>query len=186
MLGHRIIEEETKDENIIVKTNWLDELQIVTTAEEWEDISRRTSPRQLTLLCREYSWTIQSRCFITPIIQQQYNCDITPNCWRNCGESRANHIHILYSCTVLNHFWTEVYKVLDDMLEHSRSLNPEHMFLGRTPHTLVLQNDKYLFRILRITALKQMTRNWLKPLAPQISNWEETINEIYSMVNDNS
>ena len=58
---------------------------------------------------------------------------------------------------------------------------PEQILLGRTPLHLSLQTDKNLFRILRVTALKQITKNCLKPVAPQQSKWKDLINEVYEM-----
>lgn len=58
MLGHiqytELSKKQTKDENIIALTNWKDELYLVITQEDWEEISRKTSKTIDSLLWREY------------------------------------------------------------------------------------------------------------------------------------
>ena len=134
-----------------------------------------------SLLWREFSWKVQMRYFKTPIIQSKYNKDITASCWRNCGEKKANHTHILYSCPVLNQFWSKVKEEIDNIFQCNLSLSPKDILLGKSPQALSLPSDKYLYRILRITAIKQITKNWMNAAAPQIIKWKETIKEIYVM-----
>lgn len=60
-------------------------------------------------------------------------------------------------------------------------LGLEHIILGRTPSQVSLTPNRYMFRILRIAAIKQITKNWLKPDVPGITKWKETIKDIFNM-----
>lgn len=42
-------------------------------------------------------------------------------------------------------------------------------------------NDRYLFKILTVTAKKGITRKWLQNDPPTVDSWLEIIKEIYEM-----
>ena len=54
-------------------------------------------------------------------------------------------------------------------------------YLGISPPELTLEIDRYLYRILRIAAMKQITRNWLKPTPPLFNNWKANVNSMLEM-----
>lgn len=147
-------------------TKWENELHINITEEEWIDVCTNTWKTTNSLVWREFSWKVQIRYFKTPIVQSKYNNEITASCWRNCEENNANYTHILYSCSVLKQFWSKVREEMDNIFQCNLFLTTKHLLLGKSPNALSLSSDKYLYRILRITAIKQITRFWLKPLAP--------------------
>ena len=60
-------------------------------------------------------------------------------------------------------------------------LHPINILLGIIPFEIHKEGDKYLFTILRIAALKQITRKWLDANSPSINDWEKTIEEIKEM-----
>ena len=60
-------------------------------------------------------------------------------------------------------------------------MNPINIILGLTPLEIQSEGDKYLYSILRIAALKQITRNWLDVNPPSVNNWKKTIEEIKEM-----
>uniref|UniRef100_A0A3B5B6V9 Uncharacterized protein n=1 Tax=Stegastes partitus TaxID=144197 RepID=A0A3B5B6V9_9TELE len=68
-----------------------------------------------------------------------------------------------------NEFYKEFKQELVPFLEMGKifkcdlSLGPKNVLLGIPPKALPVKSDKYLHRILRITAIKQITKNWLKP-----------------------
>ena len=60
-------------------------------------------------------------------------------------------------------------------------LHPINILLGIIPLEIHREGDKYLYTILRIAALKQITRKWLDAKPPSSNNWKTT--EIYKMRN---
>lgn len=74
---------------------------------------------------------------------------------------------------MLQQYWIEVCEAMDSIFQCQLFLGPEQLLLGRTPQPLSQQTDKYLFKFFRVAALKQITKNWLKPAAPQLSKWKD-------------
>ena len=102
-------------------------------------------------------------------------------CWRNCGEGRAHQAHIFWTCPVLKHFWVRVGEKMNRVLQCSLPLGPEHIILRMTPSQISLTPNRHMYRILRIVAIKQITKNWLKPDVTQITKWKAAIKEMYNM-----
>ncbi len=67
------------------------------------------------------------------------------------------------------------------VLQIKQTLEPKHLILGVTPTELTTEKDRYMYKILEITALKQITRNWLKPTPPSFNKWKSTVNGIIEM-----
>ena len=176
---YRIIQGEVEGGKPKALINWENELNINITEEDWENMCFNTWKTTNSQFWREFSWKLQIRYFITPMIQSKFNSNIAPGCWRKCGESKANYTHILYSCPVLEEYWSAVKEEMGKIFKCDLSLGLQNLLLGTLPKALSLKSDKYLYRILRITAIKQITK--LKPKPPQISKWNESIKEIYNM-----
>ena len=66
-------------------------------------------------------------------------------------------------------------------MQCSLPLGPEYKIPGKTPSQISLTPERYMYRILRTAAIKQVSKNWLKPDVLQITKWKETMKEIYNM-----
>ena len=88
-------------------------------------------------------------------------------------------MHMFYTCPKINSYWNEVKNLLDRLL--NIQMQPENILLNICPPDLISEADRYLFRILRITALKQITRNWKQQYGPKIENWLSTVKEVHTM-----
>ncbi len=163
------------------KLKWEEELNIHISEDTWKEMNRNVHTTTASPYWREYAWKIQSRYFITPAQQAKYNNKILSNCWRDCGESYANFSHIFWFCPSLQLFWNNIQKEINTIFNCVIHLNADFMLLGKTVDKIQNENDKYLSRILRITALKQITRNWLQKPCPSIVKWRETVQQIYQM-----
>ncbi len=132
---------------------------------------------------REYAWKIQSRFFITSVQQVKYNKKILSNCWRECGESHANFSHIFWFCPLLQLFWNNIQREINTIFNGVIHLNTDFMLLGKTVDKIQNENDKYLLRILRITALKQITRNSkYSDITYSLTHRDKIAKELNSMV----
>ena len=60
------------------------------------------------------------------------------------------------------------------------NLENHNILLGTRPKSLQSQN-LYLFCILRITALKQITRGWKSQEPPRVDRWLEKMEDMYLM-----
>ena len=178
---YKILQKENIDDKLRPHTKWEEETQMVITTEDWRGLSVNCHKTTSSPFWREFAWKIQMRYFITPKIQGKYDKDSNSLCWRGCGENTTNHTHIFYTCPHITTFWNEVKNTVDRLLD--LKLKPEHILLGTLPPELISETDRYLYRILRIAALKQITRNWKQPDLPTTGNWFRTIKEIHTMEN---
>lgn len=149
--------------------------------EEWKQICSEIHKTTNSKFWREFAWKLYTRFFITPNVLSKINKSTTSECWRKCGEMRANHSHIFFFCPGLAGFWQLIMDKMKSIFKFKNRLNPINIILGKSPPELTQEIDKYLYRILRTAALKQITRNWLKPLTPPHQKWKETVQEIMEM-----
>lgn len=160
-----------------VKEKWEKELKIDISIESWRESLKGNTRITQSKYWDEFSWKVQQRFFITPD-----KCSKTQtlgtSCWRNCGEQRANYTHIFFLCPGLEIFWKEFGKAVKYIFD-LKSLTLENL-LGLNLNKITLKNQK-LFNILRIAAIKQITRTWKQVKAPVLSKWHITIENILNM-----
>ena len=113
----------------------------------------------------------------TPNVLSKINTSMKSDCWRKCGETKANHSHIFFFCAILKSIWHSVIAGITGILNMKKTLNPIYIILGKSPPELMQEIDQYLYRVLRIAALKQVTRIWLKPSSPSAQKWKVIILE---------
>lgn len=59
-------------------------------------------------LWREYSWKNNMRFFINPKNKPLQNSKPeSSNCWRQCGNTMADHYHIFWTCPAIKSYWRE-------------------------------------------------------------------------------
>ena len=101
-------------------------------------------------------------------------------CWRECGENKANHTHIFFTCPVIKSFWEAVEKAMKEIIDIKGSLTLENC-LGINIQCKIKAKDRNIFNMLRLTALKQLTRTWKQPKAPELYLWYNTIEQVLEM-----
>lgn len=177
---YKILTDSTESKDTI-RSKWNLELGGQLKEEDWENtyeaIHKTTNSRNW----REYAWKVYTRFFITPNIQSKFKISFIPDCWRSCGEKNANHSHIFFFCPLLKSFWQLIITTIMKIFQIKQALESKSIILGISPTEVTSEIDRYLYRILRIAALKQITRNWLKPTPPSFNNWKSTVNNIQEM-----
>uniref|UniRef100_A0A8C5BXC6 Reverse transcriptase domain-containing protein n=1 Tax=Gadus morhua TaxID=8049 RepID=A0A8C5BXC6_GADMO len=177
---YKILQENNETQDTVA-LKWNLELEGQLKEEDWENIYGTIHKTTNSRFWREYAWKIYTRFFITPKIQSKFKTSNSSECWRNCGENNADHSHVFYFCPSLNTFWKLITNSISNIFQINQVPEPKCFILGVTPDELISERDKYLFRILRIAAMKQITRNWLKPTPPSFKNWKSNINNILEM-----
>ena len=178
---YSILENSYKQQDTRAKLKWEEELNIHITEETWKQMNRNVHTTTASPYWREYAWKIQSRYFITPVQQVKYNHKVSSNCWRECGESHAKFSHIFWFCPSLKTFWNNIQNEMNIILRVVVNLNADVVLLGKNVNNVRGDNDRYLLRVLRVTALKQITRNWLQKTCPVIDKWRDTVQQISIM-----
>ena len=61
-------------------------------------------------------------------------------------------------------------------------IDNEFILLGKIPGEIITTEDLYLTKILRITALKLVTKNlWLQKIPPSIEKWRDLMDQVKEM-----
>lgn len=168
------------EENVTnhIKGKWEDELKTSIMEKEWEQSFKEIYKHLKSIYWQEFAWKINVRYFTTPSTIK-YKAGAS-SCWRNCGNSKADHTHIFYTCDILKSYWEEVIGLIKQILRVDVSLQQQNLILGIPPDKLSGEHI-HIFWVLRITALKQITRNWKMPDPPKIQKWLNSVDEMYEM-----
>ena len=163
------------------KEKWENELTTTISEHDWKDACKRIFKTTQSKYWKEFAWKINMKIFLTPKILSKYRPTGSAECWRKCSETEANHVHIFLFCPILKRFWETVKVKITNTFGLKNPLHPINILLGIIPFEIQREGDKYLFTILRIAALKQITRKWLDANPPSSNDWEKTIEEIKEM-----
>lgn len=93
---------------------------------------------------------------------------------------KANYTHIFFKCPIIKTFWIEVEKATTCILDIKAHLTPEN-WLGINIQDKVKTKERKVFNILRLTALKQITRIWKQTKTPELKFWYKTVKEVFEM-----
>lgn len=164
-----------------IKQKWEKESDSQITEEDWTGICETQITTTNLRSWREFVWKNLVRFFITPkLTALQTGTQSRGLCWRQCGSSMADHFHIFWACPKIQPFWrevsTEIGKIMGVEFEHSFIT----LYLGKIPDT-VLDEDKYLLKILLASSKKAITRKWLQVDPPTGGQWLGIIREIHCM-----
>ena len=162
-----------------IKEKWEKESGLQISAENWENICTLQWEVTCSNSWREFSWKNVSRFFRTPLQQRK----LMPNvkCWRACGQIEANHFHVFWDCPVLETYWREVHTHMEAVFGTNIPYRFDIMYLGNIVLEDWTYNDRKLLLILQAASKKAITRRWLKPDSPKISDWLDVIHDIYVM-----
>ena len=171
--------QETFAENVDnIKEKWDKELRITIESNEWNHSFKDIFNLIRSPFWQEYAWKINIRYFQTPLSVSKYT--FNSKCWRECGENKADHAHVFMTCPKVQNFWLKVTQIIGKIFGRDINLENHNIIIGTRPKQVRCQ-DLYLLWILRMTALKQITRCWKSADPPRIERWLETIENIYLM-----
>ena len=148
---------------------------------DWENLCSSVHKITASQFFAEFAWKLQMRYFLTPIQHAKFDHSITPRCWRDCGESHTNYSHIFWSCPALKMYWENIDTEIVFVLKMDLKIDNEFILLWRIPSQIITTDDLYLIRILRLTALKLVTKNWLHKISPSIEKWRDLMDQVKEM-----
>lgn len=160
-----------------IKEKWEDELKTAISEKEWEQTFKDIYNHSKSIYWQEFAWKVNIRYFRTPstIKYKQF----TSSCWRNCGNSNADHTHIFFTCDRLKPYWEKVMGSIKNFLRTDVPIQQHNIMLGILPDISI--EHIHFFWVLRITALKQITRHWKIPDAPNVKKWVASVHDMYEM-----
>lgn len=163
-----------------IKEKWEKDLKINITTEEWRKTLGENFRISQSKYWREFSWKVSMRFFSTPEKLKKCFPGLDNGCWRGCGEQEANYIHMLFTCPVLTTQWEGVKEILKYIFELKEPLQVQH-WLGIYLKGKIRAKDIYFFNILRVTAVKQVTKAWKQPNTPKLRAWVLTTEQSLEM-----
>ena len=161
-----------------IKEKWDKEMRITIETNEWNQSFKDIFKLLRSPFWQEYAWKINIRYFQTPLSISKYTSN--SKCWRECGENKADHVHIFFTCPKVQGFWSKVSQIMEKIFGRNIILENHNIIIGTHPKQMRSQ-DLYLFWILRLTALKQITRCWKGVEPPREDRWLETMENMYLM-----
>lgn len=178
---YKILQESNQQDGYNIKEKWEIEIQKIITNEDWHLSVKNIFDQIRSSYWQEFAWKLHLRLFRTPKIIAKYSKNASRGeCWRECGEKWAHLTHILFDCAKITRFWKDVIKHIKEILGDKGNFQKENLLLGLLPRKME-KTEQYLFWILRVTAMKQITRNWKTIKEPNIEKWIESIEEIQQM-----
>ena len=175
---YQIFQENSSEDLDYIKDKWDKELRTTIQGNEWNRSFKDIFNYIRSPFWQEYAWKINIRYFQTPLSISKYTSD--SSCWRECGEKEADHTHIFLTCPKIQSFWTQILKIIEQIFKRNVNLENYNILLGIRPRDMQ-SRDLYLLWILRITALKQITRCWKSSEQPRVDIWLEQIENMYLM-----
>lgn len=178
---YKIFSSMAQENNFLVKERWEKEFGMLIMDDIWENISLQIHKVTNANIWREFQWKIVHKFFRTPHIISKFNPLQSGACWRACGEQCANHLHIFWSCPVLNDFWKEILDSIDNIFSSTIVRGPFLAILGAVQTQTMSKKRIYLLHILLAAAKKSITLSWLKVDPPRYDTWLDIVRGIYTM-----
>lgn len=162
-----------------IKTKWEKELGIVISPEEWTNAINTQITTTASQQWRDFSWKNCVRFFITPKLKSKQTGSQL-QCWRECGQSMADHTHIFWGCPVLKSFWEDVHNTIREVLCYDIEFTCLSFYLGNIDLESP-RSDIYLLKVFMAASKKAISRRWLCREPPTVNQWIDIIKNIQSM-----
>lgn len=163
------------------KQRWEAETDKIISDEMWEGAWTGAHRVTSSNTWREYKWKVISRYFRTPDVVAKIDPKVPSLCWRNCGSAVPNHTHIFWSCPILQNYWDEVYKAINQIFQEDIPKDATVALLGIMPVSVQGHAKSYLLNILFTAALKCITIKWMQVEPPCYNVWVQKVRELYQM-----
>lgn len=111
---------------------WEAELSISLTAENWEQIFLNIHKGSTNVTTQENGYKIQSRWYHTTVLSHIFKPEIPETCWR-CHQERGTLLHIWWSCSPLQNFWSEVSHITAQVTSYNLDFTPAQFLLHHSP-----------------------------------------------------
>lgn len=142
---------------------------------DWDDILDTTklcSPKQPGRLTQIY---ILHRTYLTPLRISKYRPDHSSKCPR-CDDPAGTFLHLLWSCPMIQTYWTQVINFLHDQMGSPLQLDPRPCILGLLSEINV---DKFFVTFLHKSLFldrRLITRYWMRATPPTVQMWKIEVN----------
>lgn len=101
-------------------------------------------------------------------------------CWRQCGQTIADHFHIFWACPLIQPYWQELAGEIQSILGLKLDFSFITLYLGKILVGLMAQ-DIYFYKALLAARKKAIKRKWLQTNLPARNDWITIVKEIQCM-----
>lgn len=158
---------------------WEKDLSIQITEEGWERIFSHIHKGSINVSTQENGFKIQSRWYHTPTLLHKFKTNIPDTCWR-CHQERGTLLHIWWSCTPLQAFWSEVHRICGQVTTYNPEFTPAQFLLHLSSLPYKTYHKSLLMHM--INAAKQcIPIHWQSNKIPTLAEWFVRINKIAEM-----
>lgn len=141
---------------------------------DWEVILenvRKTSPKLSERLTQLY---IIHRSYLTPARIAKFSPNQNLNCPR-CLSTPCSFFHLIWSCPVIQDYWSQIVKFLHDHMGSPIQLDPKLCLLGLLPDTMARPTATLLSETL-FSARKLIAKHWMRTTSPAVQDWLRDVN----------
>ena len=170
-LLYTILVKNHKDSTEHKRTQWMNDLQINISEEDWSEIcsgaQRLTINTHLKLI--QYNWIM--RTYITPERLNKMNPNIPDLCVK-CNVEKGTLFHCFWNCPEIRKFWNEVVKCISQMTLNPIPVCPELCILNLYPEDCVLNSkEKKMTDLCLVQARRLISLCWKDVKSPTIGRW---------------
>lgn len=121
------------------------------------------------------------RFFVTSKLRfKQLRLQGQDKCWRQCGQTMADHYHIFWACPLIQPYWKEIAGEIQIILSLQVEFSFFTLYLSKIPVGFKAK-DNSLYKVLLAANKKAITWKWLHTNLPSRSDWIAIVNEIQCM-----
>ena len=166
---------------IQVKQKWEAESGLEISEDDWKSVWAGQAKTTNSRAWREFCWKNIITFFVTPKLKfKQQGFQGQDKCWRQCGQTMADHFHIFWACPLIQPYWQDLAEEIQSILGLKVDFSFITLYLGKFPAGLMAQ-DNYLYKVLLAASKKAITRKWLQTNLPSKNDWITIVNEIQCM-----
>lgn len=162
-----------------ISKKWEGDLGTEFIEDDWQEAIAAIRSAATSNRLRETQYKILHRLHITPVILHKIDRSISPLC-NKCNAERGTYFHYFWDCKYISRFWTQVAKIISEVIEVEVKKDPSVFLVGLPSKVLQLPAPRYtLLEKLLISARKCILLNWIEERPPTVTQWYK---EIFSIL----
>uniref|UniRef100_H3AJN3 Reverse transcriptase zinc-binding domain-containing protein n=1 Tax=Latimeria chalumnae TaxID=7897 RepID=H3AJN3_LATCH len=150
---------------------WEVEFELTFTEDVWEEALVSTLAAGTDIKSRLIQFNIVNHIYWTPAKLSSAKLLDTDRCWR-CGTERGSLLHMLWACSKLQHYWTQICTFLGSLVKIDAVDNPLACVLGVGIRGTKLPKGEIRFvKMALVTAKRVILRHWRQVDSPTFQEW---------------
>lgn len=168
--------------NISIQARWEKDVGAHLTPAQWDSIWKNSMSMSNCVRYKIIQMKILHRAYITPTRLLKTDQSLTDLCWHGCGEV-STLLHLLWNCPAIKLFWTEVVRVMSEILNIAIPLCPRICLLGGKLESVRDGKMQKIIALAYLAVKRIILLNWKvrKPICFNKETWLLDFLELLSM-----